>query len=339
MRVGIIGLGRAGRIHLEAWQGVGGAEVTAVCDRSAAVRRWARAAGFNAYTDIFDMIRRAPLDAVNLCTPPAHHTPAAIACLERGLHVLCEKPLALNTRAAVEMLRAAARHRRYLLLATKFRHVPDLARARELLAMGEIGEPVAFEIDFSSRVDMSRRWNARRAIAGGGVIIDNGCHAFGILNYLFGTLIRVLAVRLRPVQKVPVEDSATLLVAAGPSVIGRVEVSWSLTTAREVYVSIYGSRGTIQVGWHRSELRVNGHPPREIGDGYDKAAAHRRMMEAFRDVVAGRRLPWITSGECLRTVAAVDAAYRSLRSGGWERVETVPMAVEGPRIGAHEVSA
>jgi predicted dehydrogenase len=242
--------------------------------------------------------------------------------------VLCEKPLAVNVRAALEMLRAAARERRHLLLAAKFRHVPDLMRAREIIARGEIGEPIAFEVAFSSRVDMSRRWNSRRAIAGGGVIIDHGCHAFGIVSHLFGTVARVQTIPLKRVQPIGVEDSATLLVAAGVGLFGRIDVSWSLETARESYVTVYGARGTIEIGWRRSRLRADGQAAHEIGAGYDKAQAHRSMMEAFQEVIAGRRLPWISPGECLRTVAAVEAAYRSLRSGTWERVETVPLGGE-----------
>src|SRR5262245_19238669 len=155
MRVGIIGLGRAGQVHLDGWRAVTTAEVPAVSDPSPAVRRKARAQGFRVYADPLEMIAHESLDAVSICAPPAAHAPLAVACLEQGMHVLCEKPLATTVGAALRMLRTAARVRRHLLLATKFRHVPDLAVARELISDGAIGEPVAFEIDFSSMVDMT----------------------------------------------------------------------------------------------------------------------------------------------------------------------------------------
>jgi predicted dehydrogenase len=331
MRVGIIGLGRAGKVHLDAWRAVPQVEVAAVCDPVPAVRRWARERGIAAYADPAEMFERAALDAVSICSPPAFHAPIALACFQRGLDVLCEKPLAINGRAALRMAQAATRRGRVLLLATKFRHVPDLAAARDLVAAGAIGEPVAFEIDFSSMVDMRGRWNARRALAGGGVIIDNGCHAFDIVSYLFGTVTRVHATRLKPVQDIPVEDSATILVGAGRGLVGRIDLSWSLQTGRETYVTIYGARGTIEVGWRGSRLKVAGEPVREIGPGYDKHEAHRRMMEAFVRVVAGRARPWISPGEGLRTVAAVEAAYHSLRSGSWVPVDTMGLCDARPR--------
>jgi predicted dehydrogenase len=325
MRVGIIGLGRAGTVHLEGWRAVRDAEIPAVSDPSPAVRRKARAAGLRVYADPLEMIAAESMDAVSICTPPATHANLAAACLERGLHVLCEKPLATTVGAALRMLRTAARVRRHLLLATKFRHVPDLAAARQLIAEGAIGEPVAFEIDFSSMVDMTSRWNSSRPLAGGGVIIDNGCHAFDIVAFLFGTVSRVQATRLKQLQDMPVEDSATILVAAGKGLIGRIDLSWSLATGRETYVTVYGSQGTIEVGWRGSRLRVAGKPPREIGPGYSKNDAHTRMFEAFTGVVRGEARPWISTGECLRTVAAVDAAYRSLSWGGWVQVDMVGM--------------
>jgi predicted dehydrogenase len=337
MRIGVIGVGRAGRIHLEAWRGVDGAQVVAIADRSPVVRRTARDEGLLAYGDPLDMIARESLDAVSVCTPPVFHAPVTVACLERNLDVLCEKPLALNGREALKMLRTAARLKRHLVLATKFRHVPDLVRARELINQGAIGEPVAFEIDFSSMVDMSGRWNARRTIAGGGVVIDNGCHAFDIVAFLFGTVSRVHATRLKPLQTIGVEDSATVLVAAGQGLIGRIDLSWSLATGRETYVTVYGSRGTIEVGWKGSRLRRMNEPAVAIGNGYDKLEAHRLMLTAFRDLAAGEGRPWITPGEALRTVAAVEAGYRSLRSGGWSAVDM--MGMRERRAVAQEASA
>jgi len=336
MRVGIIGVGRAGRIHLDAWRTVDGVEVAAIADRAPALRRWARETGLRSYSDPLDMIARESLDAVSICTPPIYHAQVAIACLERNLDVLCEKPLAVTGHDALRMLRTAARMQRHLVLATKFRHVPDLVRARELIAAGAIGEPIAFEIDFSSMVDMSTRWNSRRALAGGGVVIDNGCHAFDIVAFLFGTVARVHATRLKPVQAIAVEDSATVLVAASGGLVGRIDLSWSLATGRETYVTIYGSAGTIEVGWRGSRLRPANGPAEPIGPGYDKGEAHRLMVAAFRDLVAGKAPPWISPGEMLRTIAAVEAAYRSLRSGGWTAVDMLGLRDRDAR---HEARA
>jgi predicted dehydrogenase len=324
LRVGVVGLGRAGRVHLDAWREVPGVQVAAVCDPAPEVVAAARAEGLEAVADPEALFASGSLDAVSIAAPPAQHAPLAIAALERGLHVLCEKPLAIQGPSAMRMMQASARTGRQLLLATKFRHVPDVVAARGLIAGGAIGEPLAFEIDFSSRVDMASRWNARRSVGGGGVIIDNGCHAFDLVAFLFGTVTRVHATCLKPLQALPVEDSATVLVEVTRGLIGRIDLSWSLATQRETYVMIHGTKGSIDLGWRQSRLRLHGREPRLLNAGrYDKHSSHAAMMQAFVGVTAGKRRPWISPGECLRTVAAVEAAYHSVRSGGWVPVDTM----------------
>ncbi len=321
MRIGLIGLGRAGGVHFDAWRLVSGSQVVAVCDPSPVARRRARDLGIRTYTNPSVMLETGKLDAVTIAAPPADHVDLATECLDRGVHVLCEKPLALTTWDALKMLQTASRKRRTLLLATKFRHVPELAAAREMIAAGEIGDPVAFEVSFCSPVDMSRRWNALRSRAGGGVIIDNGCHAFDIVSYLFGSVTSVQATLHKSQQKLAVEDSATIAVRATDGVVGKVDVSWSLSTGRDSYVTIYGSKGTIEVGWRGSRVKIGTGDWRPFGTAYDKIDAHRRMLTTFVQACSGAGKPWISTVECLRTVAAVEAAYRSIHSGGWERVD------------------
>jgi predicted dehydrogenase len=96
---------------------------------------------------------------------------------------------------------------------------------------------------------------------------------------------------------------------------------------------VHGSRGTLDIGWRQSRLRVTGQTPRVLHAGlYDRQASHAAMMNAFVEVVRGARPPWITPVECLRAVAAVDASYRSLRSGRWVPIEPI----EDSNVGAPE---
>jgi len=320
MRMGIVGFGRAATFHLDALRLVQAVHIVAACDPEPAEQARAAAAGLEAYASLDAMLDAAQLDAVTICTPPADHAAMAIACLQRGLHVLCEKPLALTTWDALKMLQVANRVQRQLVVASKFRHVPEVELARRMLLSGELGDPMAFEVHFCSPVDMSARWNSQPARAGGGVIIDNGCHAFDIISFLFGSITRVLATPLRPLQQLPVEDSATLQVWAGDNVVGRVDVSWSLPPARDSYVFVHGSRGSVEIGWREARAKINGQPWQTIGGGYDKVEAHRRMHAAFAEAVRTQAAPWISAVECLQAVAAVDAAYRSMRSGASEWV-------------------
>jgi len=306
---------------LEAWRLVPSVEVVAACDPSPVALAGAADAGVRGYAELEEMLASEQLDAVTIATPPAEHAGVAMACFRAGLHVLCEKPLALNRREALTILRAAARKRRHLLLATKFRHVPEVMRARELIRAGAIGEPLAFEVSFCAPVDMSKRWNGQRQLSGGGVLIDNGCHAIDLVAFLLGAVTRVHATPLKPLQQLAVEDSVTIQMEAGAGIIGRADVSWSLSIGRDSYLVVYGSRGTVELGWNVSRFKRAGHSWRAIGGSYDKIGAHCRMANCFADIITNGGQRWISALECLQTVAAVDAAYRSVQSGGWERVE------------------
>ena len=314
-RLGIVGLGRAGSIHFDAAQGLEAAHVAAVCDASPAARARAEQVGVAAYATLDALLDEARLDGVVVCTPPADHAATTVRCLERGLHVLCEKPLALTTWDVLRMLQAANRAQRRVMVASKFRHVPEVMRAKALLAEGALGTPVSFEVSFCSPVDMTGRWNADPSHSGGGVIIDNGCHALDIIAFLFGTIDRIQAARWRAVQPLPVEDSATLQVWAGDGVLGRVDVSWSLDTTRDSYLVVQGSQASLEVAWSGARLKHRGGQWESLGGPYDKLAAHRAMLARFVAVMRGEAVPWISAAECLQVVAGVDAAYRSLDSG------------------------
>src|SRR5713101_3458909 len=109
MELGLIGLGRAGSVHLAACSSVTGMDIVAVCDQSPVAREAAAAAGVTAYATVSEMLDHEHLDAVIICTPPVEHAALAIECLKNGLHVLCEKPLALHTWDAIRMFDAARR--------------------------------------------------------------------------------------------------------------------------------------------------------------------------------------------------------------------------------------
>src|SRR6185437_14528336 len=252
----IVGTGSIAQAYVAAFKEHTRAQVAAVCDINAeSAQFFAARIGCDAFTSLDDLLENAAIEAAVVCTPPATHEPVATQLLQRGISVLCEKPLATTIQSAVRMLDAARSSGALLTMASKFRYVSDIRMAKALVDVRAIGELVFVENAFTSRVDMSARWNSDPAVSGGGVLIDNGTHAVDILRYFLGHLADVQIVEGRRIQGLPVEDTVRLFVRNDDGVMGTSDLSWTIDKEMSTYLRVYGSEGTILVGWKESKYR------------------------------------------------------------------------------------
>lgn len=319
IRFGLIGAGGIAQSYLQVFSGFEEARITAVADlRKDAAATAAEAVGCDAFGSWEELASRATVDAVLICTPPATHADIAVHFLGRDIAVLCEKPFAVDLAAAHAMASASAATRTLLTMASKFRYVQDVIRAKSILASGILGEIILFENVFASRAKMSNRWNSDPAVSGGGVLIDNGTHSVDVIRYFLGPIAEVLAVEGKRVQTLAVEDTVQLFVRAASGVRGTIDLSWSLDKERDSYIEIYGSNGTVRVGWKESKFRqATSRDWVVFGSGYDKIAAMRAQVENFCRALRGQEQLLITVKDAIASVAVIEKAYRSLDSSRW----------------------
>jgi predicted dehydrogenase len=169
---------------------------------------------------------------------------------------------------------------------------------------------------------MSDRWNSNPAVSGGGVLIDNGTHSVDIIRYFLGPITEVLAVEGKRVQTLAVEDTVQMFVRATTGARGTIDLSWSLDKARDSYIEIYGSNGTVRVGWKESKFRQVTSPDWVVfGSGYDKVGAMRAQVVNFCRAIQKREPLLITADDAIASVAAIERAYQSLESSRWVRVD------------------
>ncbi|BBO33011.1 Gfo/Idh/MocA family protein [Lacipirellula parvula] len=327
VRFGLVGAGAIAQAYAQAFTQTTAAKLVAVADsRREAAEKMADAAQCQAFTDAESMADAVELDAVLVCTPPSTHREICCALLERGIHVLCEKPLAISSVDAEAMIAAAEARGLHFTMASKFRYVADVQKAKELIANGTIGEVVLFENVFTGRVDMSTRWNSNPEIAGGGVLIDNGTHSVDVARFCLGELAEVQAMEGNRIQLLPVEDTAKMFIRSRKGVLGSIDLSWSVSKELPYFIAVYGSEGTILVGWRESKFRRAGDAEWTVfGAGYDKFAAFRGQIENFAGVVRGEESLVVTPEDALASVQVIEAAYRSLARGAWEPI-TEPTA-------------
>jgi len=332
LHFGIVGVGGIAHSYIEALKTSKVAKLIAVADtRSDVGLAVAESVGCRSYTSHLELADSAECDAVVVCTPPSSHAEIALTFLERRVPVLCEKPLSTDVESACSLCERAQANGVPLVMASKFRHVDDVIRAKSIAASGLVGDIILVENTFATALDMSHRWNSDPAISGGGVLIDNGTHSVDIIRYLMGPVTQVIAVEGARVQELQVEDSVTLFMQTERGADARADLSWSIDKERDSYITVYGSRGIIQVGWAASRYRQLTSPNWvPFGQGYDKIAALRGQVINFCNHISIGETLSITPKDALASVQVIQAAYESIDSGRWVAVR--PSRAEIPLV-------
>jgi predicted dehydrogenase len=321
VRLGLVGAGGIARAYADLLA----SSTTATCVGIADVRPGAAAGladplGCPALTQASDLATIDGLEAIVICTPPVTHVDLATEFARRGVHVLSEKPLAIDRHAAAETIVVAEDAGVILTMATKFRFCTDVNRAAALMAQGRIGGLRLVENAFTSRVDMANRWNADPAVSGGGVIADNGPHSVDLIRHLLGPVSEVLAVESCRPAGFAVEDTARLHLRTEAGVDAHVDLSWSIDKSLADFLRIYGTLGEIRVGWRESAWREYGGEWETIGSGYVKGPAMGGALDAFCHAVRGTGALPVTADDGIAATTCIDAAYESLRRGGWVKL-------------------
>lgn len=322
VNIGLIGLGAISQSYQDAFSKVGSANLVAVADVDegrvkAASDQW----GCSGYKSAAELIaRERNLEAVIICTPPVTHEDLTKDALAAGLNVLCEKPLSTDVASAERMAKAADEAGKILTMASKFRFVDDVITAREIVGYGNIGDVILFENAFTSHVDMSGRWNSDPAISGGGVLIDNGTHSLDIARYFLGPISNVRVVEGRRCQGLDVEETVTIFVKSDQGVLGNIDLSWTIQKPLENYIQIFGSKGTVCVGWQESKYRVGNGDWVVFGNGYNKVRAFMNQIGNFARAIRGEEELRVTARDGIASVRAVEAAYKALDEEPWVKV-------------------
>ena len=200
MRIGVIGLGFMGSTHLQALAKVPGAQVVAVMSRNekrlsgdlSGIGGNLGIAGarmdfgsYRKYRNAVDMLADGGIDAVDICVPTYLHEEITIAALQRGKHVLVEKPMALDGAAAERMLEAADKHKRVLMVAQVLRFFSEYTWLAGLVRSGRLGSVRSAMFRRRTAVPTWGEWEFDRSKSGGGVY-DLLIHDVDIALHLFG---------------------------------------------------------------------------------------------------------------------------------------------------------
>jgi len=252
-RLGFLGLGWIGRHRLRAILAAGAGQAVALSDPSPDAAREAAAIAPGAViVDGLEAMLAMRLDGVVIATPSALHAGQAIAALDRGAAVFCQKPLARNAAEAARVVDAARRANRSLGLDLSYRHTAAMQRLLALVREGGIGRVFAADLTFHNAYGPDKPWFYDVALSGGGCVMDLGVHLIDLALWTldFPAVVAVHS-QLRaggeplPTPRTGVEDFclATLVLEGG--VVLRLACSWKLHAGceAEIRASFWGSEG------------------------------------------------------------------------------------------------
>ena len=255
-RLAFLGVGWIGRHRLQAVAEGGLAEIAALVDPSAEmVSEAARIAPGARGAASLDELDLEDLDGVVIATPTALHAEQAIAALDRGLAVFCQKPLGRNAAEVAAVIAAARRADRLLGVDLSYRHTAAMRAIRERLAAGAIGEVHAIDLVFHNAYGPDKAWFYDPRLSGGGCVVDLGVHLVDLVLWALDLPeVRGVSSRLfaggRPLVDPgsQVEDYAVATLDLEGGAVARLACSWRLQAGCDAVISasFYGTGGGLE---------------------------------------------------------------------------------------------
>ncbi|WP_439517406.1 Gfo/Idh/MocA family protein [Hydrogenophaga sp.] len=329
--VAVMGAGAMGRMHIERMMRHPDVRVAAIADPTPAARTLAESLGLPWFADHRDLLEQSDARAAIVATPNDTHAEVGIHCIERGLPVLMEKPVADTLENAQRLCEAGERAGVPIMVGHQRRHNPIIQRARTLVNDGVLGRPISVNgmatwLKPDSYFDLA--WRREK---GGGPVLINLIHDLDLLRFLVGEIVAVQAMTSNTVRGFEVEDTAAVLLRFANGALGTLTVSdaavspwnWDLAAGEAPHYAqvsvdthfLSGTEGSLtlprlnawrfdgQRGWHEPLTHTQTMLHRQ--DPYMEQLRH------VRAVAEGREQPLCSGVDGLRTLQAALAVHEA----------------------------
>jgi predicted dehydrogenase len=344
LRGAIVGYGfisEQGHVPAYAMAGASQFEIVAVADCCAARRERAHEALphariYESHEALLER-ERGRIDFVDVTTPPRDHARVARDALRRGLHVLCEKPLATTGEDARGMARQALKVGRVLFPCHNYKHAPVVKAVRQALDAGLVGRVrlvtlQTFRNTHAKGVQEWRRnWRREKQLSGGGIAMDHGSHTFYLAFDWIGEFPTSITAKMSALGEFDTEDNFSCAMTF-PSATATAHLSWTAGVRKVIY-TIHGERGAVRVEDDDVEVAVmdpgapDGMPhwqlkKRRIASEWMDASHvgwFRSMLGQFAEAIATGDLVSPETEASVRCVELITTAYASALDGSRER--------------------
>lgn len=296
-----------GAHHARVYDELPEAQLVAVADADEARLadvRWGE--DVRAYQDYGKMLAEETLDAVSIAVPTRLHIDVALACIERGVPLLVEKPLAADLDECIQLNEAAERAGVSMMVGHVERYNPVVVAARQWIAAGELGQ--------IHEARMQRIGPFYERLRDIGVVHDLATHDIDILRVLFDCEIERVSAEVQSGVRTPYEDSLSAVLRLTNSVVASLEVNW-LSPSKFRGFSLLSEQGTLAGHYIPQTLTLERPSGESAHIPVKRGEPLRAELEAFLSVARGNEPPPVTADDAIAAMRVVEALIESAKRG------------------------
>ena len=336
LRVGIVGGSFAGTLHAEGWIKTGRAQIVAVASPTKSTQESFHAKfACKTYSSAAEMIENEELDVISLTLPNVYHYELSLLAMSKGIHVVCEKPLAMNLEQAAEMVAASKQSNVQLFYAEQLVFAPRYQKIKELVTENTFG-PLVHISHRERHGGPHAKWFRDPAMSGGGVTMDMGIHGIGLIQWLLkpAKVTHVYARILTIDKSSQVDDHCLMTLEFDNGVLATVDASWVSPGGVDDVLEILGRDGYVRADLARGQtmdvysLNNAGYSAEkvEVNKGWLKISHEEARtwgwyaeIEHFTSVILDGTQSEMSGEEGLQALKVALAAYESSKTN--QRIE------------------
>jgi predicted dehydrogenase len=323
MKIGVVGTGTMGKLHLDAWSNMKAVTISGILGRDKSlVDQLAEKYISNTYTE-YEELLNTDIDVIDICLPTYLHKEFVTKAAQHGKHIICEKPLALNLDDCRAILEICHTYGVQLFVGHTLRFSPEYKHAHDQVKSGVIGEPGVVRLSRGGPYPLGRDSWYQDEVKSGGVILDLGIHEFDWVRWTFGEVERVMAkqVKRKGENGNSIEYALVTLRMLSGTIV-HIELSWAKETFESAF-EIAGNKGMLTHSDRESypiKLKIKNEEeqnsggvalPKSIGTN----SPLQLQLEHFTKCLENDEKPIISVEDAMKAVEIALAAIESVNSG------------------------
>lgn len=328
IRFGIIGCGMISEFHAKALTLMEDAELVAAFDtHKISVDAFAKKYDCKAFYELEQMLKTEIIDAVCICTPSGLHAPLTLMACKAKIHVLVEKPMALNVEDAIQIVETAKKCEVKVGVVSQLRFSEGIQQLKKCIEEGVLGRLIFGNITMhyyrNPDYYTSSDWRGTWRMDGGGALMNQGIHGIDLLRYLMGDIKNVSGRIKTRVHKIEVEDTAVAIVEYENGALGTVSASTCSKPGQPRIIEVCGEKGRVVLnedkivtweveGSDKPEISRRGLDNQTSSDpGALDVSGHYMQLQDFVKAILTDKEPLSSAWEGMKTVEFIRGIYES----------------------------